>query len=112
MAGTAEEVGRITTNEVRIISVDFSGQLDDGELLTGTPTVTAPVGSGLVLTQKQVNASAVTINDVSCAAGTAVQFKCDATSATAGSRYEVEIICGTDAGQTIEGNVILKVQDS
>lgn len=112
MPATASDIGEITTNEVRIVSVDFSGKLDPGELLTGTPTITAPVGSGLVLTQKQVNASAVTVNDVALVAGQAVQFKCDATAATAANRYEIEILCGTDAGQTLEGNVILRVVDS
>ncbi len=112
MAGTAPEIETITTNEVRIVSVDFSGLLDDGELLTGTPTVTAPVGSGLVLSQKQVTASAITVNDVTLAAGQAVQFKVDATAATAASRYGIEILCGTDAGQTLEGNITLRVVDS
>lgn len=112
MAGTARKAYEITTNEVRVVSVDMRGVLDDGETLTGTPTVTAPAGSGLVLTNKQVNSSTLVVNNVSCTAGQAVQFKVDATGATAADRYEVEVLCGTSAGQMVEGNVILRVVDS
>lgn len=111
MQAKARQVHQITTSMVRIVSSDFIGQLDSGELLSGTPSVTAPVAAGLTLTQKQVNSTAITVNGVSCAAGQAVQFKADATSANAGT-YVLDITCGTDAGQTLHGQVTVVVVDA
>lgn len=108
MQSTARQIHEITTNEVRVVSADFILKLDDGELLTGTPTVTAPAASGLTITQPQVNASSRVVNGVTCAAGQAISFKCDATAATAG-RYVIDIVCGTDDGQTIQGQTVVLV---
>lgn len=108
MRSLAREIREITTDEVRVVSVSFLGKLDSGELLTGTPTVTAAVGSGLTLSNKTVNSEAITINSVSHAIGQAVQFKADATAAVPGDWY-VDITCGTDAGQTVAGRIKIAV---
>lgn len=111
MSFTADDIAEISTDEVRIVSVDFTGKLDSGELLSGTPTITADAGAGLTLTNKAVNSEAITVNSVACAIGEAVQFKADATAANAG-RWAVEIVCGTDAGQTLYGRVMVRVVDT
>lgn len=108
MRATAPQIHEVTTREVAIVSVDCRGFLDDSELLTGTPTITAPGASGLVLSQKQVNASAITVNGAGLVAGEAVQFKADATAATAG-QYELDVVCGTSSGQTRHGRIVLAV---
>ena len=108
MQSLARQEHEITDDEVRVVSVDFRFKLDDGETLTGTPTVTVPTSSGLVFTQKQVNASTIVVNGVSLAAGLAIQFKAAATAATVGD-YSVNILCGTSAGQTVQGRVRLSV---
>ncbi len=111
MRSTAREIREITTDEVRVVSVSFLGKLDTGELLTGTPTVTAEAGAGLTLSNKTVNSEAVTINSVSHAIGQAVQFKVDATAATDGE-WTIDITCATDNGQTVFGRVTVDVESS
>lgn len=107
MAGIAPQVHELTTDETRNISVDMSGLLDSGELLTGTPTVTGSVP--LTITNQQKNASALTINGSSVAAGLAVSFTL--ACSTAGS-YTIEVKCGTDASQTVEGYIKVNVVSS
>lgn len=109
MPTIAPQVHPISTSELRNVAVDFSGKLDSGELLTGTPTVTEVGTSDLVLASKQVNAADRIINGATVATGKAVQFTVDASGSSAGQRRTVDIVCGTDAGQTVHGRVVLKV---
>lgn len=111
MQSLAREIREITTDEVRVVSVSFIGKLDTGELLTGTPTVTAQTGSGLVLSQKSVLSEAATINGVSHVAGQAVQFKADASAGVAGT-WTIDMSCATDNGQTLFGRVTVTVEAS
>ncbi|MBP6772727.1 MAG: hypothetical protein KA154_06970 [Gemmatimonadaceae bacterium] len=108
MRSLAREIREITTDEVRVVSVSFLGKLDSGELLSGTPTITAEAGSGLTLSNKTVNSEAITINGVAHAIGQAVQFKATATGATAGE-WTIDIACGADNGQTVFGRVTVEV---
>ena len=108
MRSLAREIREITTDEVRVVSVSFLGKLDSGELLSGTPTITAEAGSGLTLSNKTVNSEAITINGVAHAIGQAVQFKATATSANAGT-WTIDIVCGTSEGQTRFGRVTVEV---
>lgn len=104
----------VSVQEVVNISVDFQGMMDANqspiELLTGTPTVTE-YGSPQVLTLggKQVNSSTITVNGATCLAGQAVQFTCDASGATPGQVYIIDIVCGTTASQTRAGSVAIHV---
>lgn len=101
----------ISTNETRVISVDFKGKLDSGELLTGTPTV-AEVNTGdLTITNAQVSTTSLVINDRTVAIGEAVLFTvaADGSGLNIGDEYMIDIICGTDASQTIDGRVVLTV---
>ena len=107
MAGTAPQIREMTTDELRIISIDFSAMLDGGELLTGAPDVQC--SDDLTITDAQINAAIVDINGASVAAGMAVQFK---VTAAVAAQYKIEIVCDTDAGQTVEGTISLRVKRS
>lgn len=107
MALIAPEIRSFTTDETRNISIDCSEVLDDGELLTGSPTIQC--NAEITVTNEQVNAGAVVINGDSVAAGSAIQFT--ATCSTPGTYY-IEAKCNTDAGQLIEGRIKVVVERS
>ena len=109
MPVSAPQVREVSTNEVRIISVDFKGKLDEGELLTGTPSVSEVTTSDLVISSVQVNTVELIINRRRCVIGEAVMFNVDASSATPGQSYQVDIICSTDGGQIIDGRLSVTV---
>lgn len=110
MAGTAPQIQEKTAAEIRFAAVDFQGLLDDGELLTGTPTL-ASAPTGLTFANTGVNAAELEINGVTAAIGQAVQFK--VTGGTSGTAYVVTVTCGTDGtpAQTLVGKVKIVVQD-
>lgn len=95
-------------SEVRNCGVSFAGALDEGELLTGTPTVTS-VPSGLTFASPIVSTQALTINGATVAIGKAVQFK--VTGGVSGVKYQIEVSCGTDAtpAQTLYAELELLV---
>lgn len=100
----AVQVHTQSTGETRNHAVNFQGKLDSGELLTGTPTVVdanPPSPQVLTIDNKKVNTGTITINDVSCVAGEAVQYRVACT--TAGT-YNILITCGTTAtpAQTVD----------
>lgn len=105
---TVPEVRSKTASEVRIASVDFQGKLDDGELLTGTVTVTDDT-SDLTIANRAVNSAALVINGKTSAIGKAVAFKI--TGGSAGTTYYLHISVATDAtfAQTLNARVKLKV---
>ena len=107
MAGTAPQIRVMTTDETRNISVDMSALLDDGEVLVGTPDVQC--AADLVIDNAQINAATIDVNGSVVAVGMAVQFR---ASSHVAARYDVEIVCNTDAGQVIEGCVVLHVKRS
>jgi len=98
-----------TAGAERLISVRFSELLDDGELLTGTPSILELVSSDLTITNKVVSTAIKTINGVSTPIGEATQ--CFVTGGTVGTTYDIQIIAVTDAtpAQTLYGNIKLKV---
>jgi hypothetical protein len=89
----------------RIISVDFSGLLDTGETLDGTPTVVEEGTSVLSFTQKQTNSVPIEINGVSVPVDHAVMFKVDLTG-VAEDVYTIKVTCDTTAGQTNIGGFL------
>lgn len=106
---TIKNIGVKSPNETRLVGVSFSGCLDSGETLTGTPTVTGSP-SGLTLASKQVSSTALTIDGVSVPSAEAVTFT--VAAGTAGTKYTITIVVGTTAGQTLERFVILQVASS
>ena len=102
-----------TVSEVRNIAISFSGKLDDGELLTGTPTVVEVNPSSpqaLTFASIAVNTAILTINDISPPIGEAVQ--CSVSGGVANEVYVIKVVCGTDAtpAQTLYGTITLRVR--
>lgn len=105
----ANELRSKTEDEVRNGAVDFQGRLDSGEVLTGTPTVTASP-AGLTFSSVQVNGSSLVVNGVTVSAGEGVQFR--VSGGTAGTTYTITVECTTDASpaQTLREYLSLKVK--
>ena len=94
-------------SEVRNVAVDFRGRLDDGELLSGTPTVTQAT---LVPTNVGVNVAEKKINGWTVAIGQAVQFQVPA-GGTPSTVYTFQISCATNStpAQTLRALVLMLV---
>ena len=102
-----------TVSEVRNVAVSFSGKLDSGELLTGTPTVTEVEPSSpqaLTFASIAVSTAILTINNISTPVGEAVQFS--VSGGVANAVYLIEVACGTDStpAQTLYGTITLRVR--
>lgn len=95
-ANTAPQRPTIAEGEVRNVSVSFVDVLDDGELLTGTPTVSEQGTSNLTISNVSINSANLTINGESVSPGQAVQFRVSGQRASTGS-YTIKITVGTDA---------------
>ena len=110
MSGTARERPVMIEGETRNGKVSFVDLLDDGESLTGTPTVVEVTTSDLTISNAAVSAAALTINGESVATGKAVQFK--VTGGTAGTTYLLRITVSTDAtpAQTFERYVKVEMR--
>jgi len=97
---------KLYSGGVRNVAIDFSGLLDAGESLSGTPSVTDSSGL-LSISGEQVSSVALVINRVTVAAGLAVSFTVDRNSAPRG-RYDIDVSVSTDAGQTIPGTIVIE----
>lgn len=108
---TAPQRWTFVEGEIRLCSVAFAGQLDTGELLKGTPTVTEVSTSDLTLSNKVVNTAELTMLGETYAIGEAVQFLATGQLASQGS-YTIKITCGTDStpAQTLIGLVEFDVE--
>lgn len=98
-----------TVSDDELVSIDYQGQLDAGELLTGTPTVTEVTTTDLTLANKVVNTAVLTIKGESVAIGQAVQFS--VTGGTASTTYDIKIAVSTDSTptRTLNRRVKLKI---
>jgi hypothetical protein len=98
-----------TASETRNVSVRFSELLDDGEVLTGTPTILELVSTDLTIISKSISTAVRTINGVSTPIGEAVQYS--VAGGTAGTTYDIQIVAVTDStpAQTLYGNLELKI---
>lgn len=95
-SNTAPEKPDVTVGAAPNVSVSFVDVLDDGELLTGTPTVAEQTTSDLTIVNKAVNTAALVINGESVAIGQAVQFHVSGQLA-ANSPYKIKITVSTSA---------------
>ncbi len=87
----------------RVHSLSMMGELDDGETISGTPTITDPA-SVLTISNKVVNTSALLLDEedgsqVNVAIGKAVQ--CKISGVVLGTTHTVEISVTTSAGQVL-----------
>ena len=71
--------------------IDFAGELATGDALTGTPTVTA---------------SGLTVDDATISGTDALAR---ITGGTLGARHAVTFECGTEAGDTLQLTIYLRV---
>lgn len=93
---TAPQRPQVPVGATRNHKVSFVGQLDSGELLTGTPLAVEVTTSDLTITNKAVNSAALTINNKTVAIGQAVTFTASG-QLVASSPYTVKITATTDA---------------
>lgn len=110
---------------VRNHGVDFIGELEEGELLSGTPTVTGAVlldnrtvaeiaalatPVALTISNKQVSAAIKTINSRRVPVAQAVLFT--VSGGTAGVDYEITVLCGTNSSpaETVDGTLELRIR--
>lgn len=110
MSHTAIEVPDKAVTEVLNAAVSFSGKLEAGESLTGTPTVVEETTSDLTLSSKSVSVAIINISGIDTPIGEAVQFSVQ--GGVAGTLYTVNISCTTDASpaQTLRGKVTFNVE--
>lgn len=109
---TCPEIRHKTANEVRNGIISMIGKLDTGELLTGTPTVTASP-SGLTFASVAVNSAQRTLEDGTIVEiGQGVQFR--VSGGTAATTYTITAQCGTTSTptQTVEQYAKLAVRSA
>ena len=105
---TAPQRQAASVGATRNIAVSFSGQLDSGELLTGTPTITEDTTSDLTISNKVVSTAILEINGISVPIGEAVQ--CSVLGfVSANFPYTLNITVSTDAtpAQVLPGKIII-----
>lgn len=103
---TATPVQYKTPTEVLGVSVDMRSKLRQGELLTGTPTITV---TGPTASSPAVSTSPLLINGDTVEAGKAVTFTVSGGSAN--TTYSIHVSCGTSASQTVETYLSLTVDN-
>lgn len=95
-------------SESLTIPIDFTGLLQSGETLSGTPTIAVISGAGLTIATPAVVATAYTKrNGNSIAVGKGVTLV--ASSGTVGVTYRVQATCSTTDGNTRIGDVLILV---
>lgn len=106
--GKAPQRQSASVDSVRNAAVSFSGELDAGELLTGTPTITEDTTSDLVISNKSVSIEELKINGLSVPIGEAVQFTVSGF-VSANFPYTIDISCDTDSSpeQTLLGSIVI-----
>lgn len=107
MATRAPQIHEMSVNETVNVALDALGKLDAGETFTGALTVTEVTTSDLTITNKAVNTAALSVNGVDVPIGGAIQFTVDASKV---GKYIVRFVCGTSAGQTRDGEVVIVVR--
>lgn len=109
MPNTAPQRHTKSVSEARNVAIDMRGLLDEGELLTGTPTIVEVTTTDLTLANKAVNGSTLTINGVECTAGQAVTFS--VSGGVAGTTYTIRVTVASAASpaQTFVVSVRLAV---
>lgn len=107
MSSDALQLHRFKIGKSRNVAVDFTKHLDEGELLTGTPTVEEVTTSTLTISNKTVSTGALSINKKSVVAGRAVQ--CSIVGSVAGF-YEIDVYCFTDSSPSQEPGGRIRVE--
>lgn len=93
-------------DEIVTAGVVFGRELRQGVTLTGTPTVTVDVGSGLTVGTPYVYASSVLADAVTWPASETVAFQI--SGGTTGTTYVLQVTATTSTGETLVGIVRIK----
>lgn len=103
MPSEAPQIPCFINGETRNGKASFAMKLDDGELLTGTPTITEITTTDLTFANVAVSTADLEINGATVLTGQAVTFK--VTGFAAGTTYRARIQCGTTStpAQTLRG---------
>lgn len=105
MSHTAPQRPDVAVGEVLVYSVSFADRLDDGELLTGTPTVTEVGTSDLTISNNVVSTGSLTINDITVITGEAIQFKMIGQLTGVSYRIKMSVVTDASPAQTKIGYV-------
>ena len=98
----------VSSDAVEVVAVDESFELDSGETLTGTPTVTEIDTSDLTITNKALNTSSMTINGNTAAVSCAVLFKISGQKA--GKLYHIKYTVATTSNPSRTLAWIVRIQ--
>jgi len=100
----------MAVGSTRTAYTSFAGQLNAGELLTGSVTVEEIGTSDLTISGEAVTTAEVDINGEEVPLGKAVQFS--VADAQAGVTYKLKITVSTNAtpAQTLIGNILFAVE--
>lgn len=102
----AKEIYEKSVTEERNASVSFKSDMEEGEIIIGTPTVTDATGE-LTLEGVSVNTEVLKINGILTPIGQAVTYI--EKGGIAGSRYHIKIQGSTNQSQVIRGVTRLDV---
>lgn len=95
MTTTTPRRHELIVGEIRLVSVDMRGKLDEGELLDGVPAIIEMDTTDLSISNQGVSTEELVINKLSVPIGQAIQFK--VSGAVAGTKYRIKITVSTDS---------------
>lgn len=102
------EIPTKTAGETRNGAISLLSTLDDAELLTGSPTITASP-SGLSFSQVKVNTSEIEVNGSVVAIGKAIQFSVSGGENGKTYRCRCSVSTTSTPSQDLEVDFTLKV---
>jgi len=111
MPSVAPQVNQMSKNEKAIVSLSMMGKLADGELLTGSPTVSEVDTNHLNITNPQISTVELVINGETVPIGGAILITVDATGndVVDGEKYEVLMVCATTLGNIRDGIATIEI---
>lgn len=106
MTDTAPQIYSIPPGKTKVVSVDMSPQMGDGETLSGAVTVEEANTSALTIGTPTVNTATLTINDKDVAIGQALQFT---VMGNVQGRYTISAFAVSSESQDIGGKVRVNI---
>jgi hypothetical protein len=99
--------------EGRIVVVDMRGELEEDELLTGTPVVTEVSTSHMTISNKSVTTAEREINGALVPAGQAVIFKIKPNTADLNDSYRFKIAVDTNSTpvQNLVAHIVVRIKE-
>ncbi len=108
MTSFAPDIHEKAAGETRIVSIDWTGELSNGDTLVGTPAIVSISGDAVLTAGAvAVNSSVIIVNSASVAVGCGTTFL--AAAGTTGTLYSVIVSSSTVFGQTLYCGVKIQV---